>query len=386
MKRFLAAAILIAAAWVPAAAASQCTPEHAARGHCKMPAVAQPVTPAKPAPVAKPSPKPTPKAQPKPTPQAPPTPPPRPAPVCTPEHAAMRHCKMAPDPTPWPPAAAAPAPVPVDPKCPPEHAAMGHCKPATPPSAPEAPASPPMAAKASGPEHAADAVWGAAAMAPVRRAVYAEHGAFSGSKILLDQFEYRAVDGRDGYAFEGEAWFGGDYDRLWLKTAGEGEFGEPVDMVEAQALFSRAIDPWFNFQAGIRHDFAHGPDRTHLALGIQGLAPYWFEIDAAAFLSTRGEVTARIEAEYDQRITNRLILQPRVEVELAAQDVRELGIGAGLSSIEAGLRLRYEFVPEFAPYFGILYERAIGRTADFARLAGEPAGEPMFVMGVRAWF
>jgi copper resistance protein B len=262
-------------------------------------------------------------------------------------------------------------------QCPPEDAAMGHCK---------LDAQPPGAAASNGPEHAADAVWGAAAMAEARRAVHAEHGGFSGGRVLLDRLEYRVTNDRDGYAWEGDAWFGGDYDRLWLKTEGEGTFGERLERGEAQALLSRAIDPWFNLQAGIRQDFGARGDRTHLVLGVQGLAPYWFELDAALFLSTRGDLGARIAAEYDQRLTNRLIVQPRIELDLAAQDVRELGVGAGLSSIAAGVRLRYEPVPEFAPYLGIDYERAVGRTADLARATGEGTGGWAFVAGVRMWF
>lgn len=263
---------------------------------------------------------------------------------------------------------------------------MGHCTPAGPAPAGAPPSAGPSAAALSGPEHAADAVWGTGTMAPVRRAVYAEHGTFRGSRILLDRFEYRAADGHDGYAWEGDAWFGGDYDRLWLKTEGEGDFGGSLESAEVQALWSRALDPWFNLQAGVRYDLRPRPDRAHLALGIMGLAPYWFEVDGAVFLSTSGDLTARIEAEYDQRITNQLILQPSVEMEFSAQDIRAIGLGAGLSSVEAGLRLRYEFVPEFAPYLGLSYERATGRTARFARAAGEDVDRLAFVAGIRTWF
>jgi copper resistance protein B len=223
-------------------------------------------------------------------------------------------------------------------------------------------------------------------MAPARRAVYAEHGGFSGNRVLIDRLEYRATKGRDGYAWEGDAWFGGDHVRLWLKSEGEGSFGGALHHGEVQALFSRAVSPWFNLQGGVRKDFGSGPNRTHLALGVQGLAPYWFELDAAAFLSTRGEVTARIEAEYDQRLTNQLILQPRVELGLALQDMPDLRTGAGFTQIEAGLRLRYEIVPEFAPYVGIDWERSLGRTARFARNAGEETGGVALVAGIRAWF
>lgn len=289
--------------------------------------------------------------------------------------------------TAMPAAEMASQPGPISPTCSPEHVKMGHC---TPPSASPAPETPrpaasPAAAR-SNPEHAADTVWGAEAMAPVRAAIYAEHGSMRTSKPMLDRLEYRAMKGRNGYIWDGEGWYGGDYDRLWVKSEGGGSFGARLESAEIQALWSRAIDPWFNLQAGIRYDTGSRPDRTHLAIGVQGLAPYFFEIDAAWFLSDRGDLTARMEAEYDQRITNQLILQPRAEIELAAQNIRSAGVGAGLSSIEAGLRLRYEFVPEFAPYIGVEYERRLGKTADLARATGDGVGSVAFVAGVRAWF
>ena len=152
-----------------------------------------------------------------------------------------------------------------------------------------------------------------------------------------------------------------------------------------QALWSHAIGPWWDLQAGVRQDLA-GPDRTHAVVGVQGLAPYLFEVDAAAFVSNKGDVTARIEGELDQRITQRLILQPRAEIGLSAQDIPELGIGAGVDRIETGLRLRYEFVREFAPYVGIDQEWRLGQSADYARAAGEDPSVTSFVVGVRLWF
>ena len=270
---------------------------------------------------------------------------------------------------------------PVDPSCPPEHAAMGHCKPAAGP-----PHQGPSAAALNDPEFAADAIWGADVMAPQRRAFYAEHGSMRTGKVQLDRLEYRAGKGRDGYSWEGQGWYGGDYDRLWIKSRGEGGFGKAPQDVEVQALWSHALDPWFDLQAGIRYDIRPKPDRAHLAIGVEGLAPYLIEVDAAAFLSDHGDLTARLEAEYDQRITNRLILQPRAEINLSAQNVQAIGLGAGVSSIEAGLRLRYHFMPEFAPYFGVLYERRLGSTADFVRAKGEDVGGWQFVAGTRFWF
>lgn len=369
----------VAPAPTPAASSAPvaaCTPEHAAMGHCKLPA---------PAPV--------------------------PVQTCSPEHAAMGHCRM-------PPPAPAPAVAPATaPTCAPEHAAMGHCKipaaptpapadphaghvmpPASTPPAndphaghdmggmPAPPVAPPPPGALSGPAHAADTAYDPNVMAQARNAMHKEHGSMRTYKVMLDQFEARIRNGRDGYALEGEAWYGGDINKLWLKTEVEGEFGRNPEQAEVQALYSRAIDPWWNLQAGVRYDFRPDPERAHLVLGIEGLAPYWFEIDAAAFLSDKGEVTARLEVEYDQRLTQKLILQPRVEFDLAAQNVPEIGLGSGLSNAEAGLRLRYEIVPEFAPYVGVAYERAFGNTADFRRAAGEEAGGWSLLVGVRAWF
>jgi copper resistance protein B len=247
------------------------------------------------------------------------------------------------------------------------------------------PAPPPPAALA-GPAHAADSFFGAAQMAQARAEMHEEHGAMKTSKVLVDQLEMKINQGRDGYAWDAQGWYGGDVDKIWLKSEGEGEFGHKLEKAEVQALWSRAIDPWFDLQAGLRYDFRPDPERAYLVLGVQGLAPYWFEVDAAAFVSNKGDVSARFEAEYDLRLTQKLILQPRLEVDLALQDVPALGIGSGLSSGEIGARLRYEIRPEFAPYVGVQYERAFGDTAGFRRAGGEDAGALSLLVGLRTWF
>jgi copper resistance protein B len=223
-------------------------------------------------------------------------------------------------------------------------------------------------------------------MAAAREALRKEHGEMRTSKLMIDELEYRASKGRDGYSWDAQAWHGGDRDKLWLKSEGEGGFGRSPESAEVQALWSRAIDPWFDLQLGLRHDFRPDPERTHLVLGVQGLAPYWFELDAAAFVSDNGEVSARIEAEYDLRIAQRLILQPRAEIELALQDSPDIGVGSGLSTGEAGLRLRYEIAPRFAPYVGVEYERAFGDTADLRRALDEDAGTLSLLAGIKLWF
>lgn len=238
-----------------------------------------------------------------------------------------------------------------------------------------------------GPRHAADAIWGEAAMAPAREELARSHGAMTTGMVLIERLEARfPTDGGDaGYVWDAQGWYGGDISRFVIKTEGEGEFGGELEDAEIQALFSRAIGPFFDLQAGLRFD--PEPETTgHLVVGVQGLAPYMFHVDGALFLSDQGDLTARIEAEYDQRITQQLILQPRIEAEFSAQTVAEREIGAGITKIEPGLRLRYEFVPEFAPYIGIEYEAKLGETADIARAAGEDPDGFKLLVGLRAWF
>lgn len=254
-------------------------------------------------------------------------------------------------------------------------------------AAPAPPVAPPPARAFEGPENAAETIFDPAVFRQKRRErLIDEHGGMATWSLMAEQLEYRIQDGRNGYKWDVQGWYGGDYDKLWLKSEGEGAFGEAAEEIEVQGLFSRALDPWFNLQVGVRQDFRPRPQRTHLVLGVQGLAPYWFEIDGSLFLSDKGDFTARFEAEYDQRLTNKLILQPLVEIELAAQDIPELAIGSGLTSIEAGLRLRYEFKPEFAPYIGVEYARKFGDTADFARADGEHTDGWTLMLGLRTWF
>jgi copper resistance protein B len=244
---------------------------------------------------------------------------------------------------------------------------------------------PPPPEAGSGPPRAADAIWGADAMAASREELRRTHGDFPVFWFQGDRLETQIRQGEDLYLWDIQGYYGTPTSRLWFKSEGEGEWGNAPEDAEVQALYSKAIKPFWDIQAGIRHDIA-GPDTTHAVVGIQGLAPYMFEIDAALFVSHRGDVTARIEAEVDQRITQRLILQPRMEVNLAAQDIPELGIGAGFDQIEVGARLRYEFRREFAPYIGLEQSWRTGQGADFARLRGEDPSATSFIAGIRFWF
>ena len=258
-------------------------------------------------------------------------------------------------------------------------------------AAPTPPAGPPPAEAFSGPAHGADVFYDQTAMAEARGDMIREHGALPAYRFLIDQLEARIHDGADGYAWDAEAWYGGDINKLWVTSEGEGTFGESVENAEVQALWSRAIDPWFDLQVGVRQDFRSGPDRTHLVAGVQGLAPYWFEVEAMAFVSNKGDVSARFEGEYDLRLTRALILQPRVEFDLALQDSPEIRVGSGLSTAEIGARLRYELFPSsgpavIAPYIGVQYERAFGQTARYYRAAGDEVGGWSVLAGLRTWF
>lgn len=234
-------------------------------------------------------------------------------------------------------------------------------------------------------DHPADAFWDRQRMAKARAALDKE-GAFFGNALIADRLEYRPRNGKDGYAWQVMGWVGGDIDRLSFETEGEGAFGEPLETGEVRAAWRHAIDPWWNFELGARQDFGEGPDRTYGVIGFEGLAPYWFEVGAHAFVSNKGDVHFRLEAEHDMRLSQRLILQPSLEIDAAAQDVPELGIGAGFEKIELGARMRYEFAREFAPYVGVHWERKLGETARLARADGEQAGQVSAVVGLRMWF
>ena len=267
-----------------------------------------------------------------------------------------------------------------------DHGTMDHGAGAdAPPSPGPEMETPPPPEAGNGPPRAADAIWGAEAMRASRRDLQQTHGDYNLFWFQADRAEFQARDGTDGYLWDLQGFYGGTMHKFWFKSEGEGGFGQPMEELEIQALYSRAIAPFFDLQAGIRQDLA-GPDTTYAVVGIQGLAPYMFELDAALFVSHRGDLTARLEAELDQRIAQSILIQPRAELNLAAQDVPELGIGAGIDSFEIGIRLRYEIIREIAPYIGIEQTWKAGRSADFVRAAGDDPSVTNFVVGIRLWF
>jgi copper resistance protein B len=202
--------------------------------------------------------------------------------------------------------------------------------------------------------------------------------------VLLDQLEWQRSNDADVMSWELDAWYGDDYDKLWFETEGERLSGETEGRVEI--MWDRIVSPWWSVQTGLRHDIGSGPSRTWIDLGVQGTSPCMVEIDAAIYIGEQGRLAARFSSEYDVLITQRLVLQPELELRAYSKDDPENRVGSGLSDIELALRLRYEIRREVAPYLGVRWKRRFGRTADLAREHGEGQGDVAFVAGVRAWF
>ena len=185
-------------------------------------------------------------------------------------------------------------------------------------------------------------------------------------------------------AFETDAWIGGDRQKLWLKSEGEFEDGD-LHEARLEALYSRNVSTFWDLQVGVRHD-VEPRSTSYLAAGVQGLAPYQFETEAFAYLSEEGDLGARFLQSLDVHLTQRMILEPEVEVELQTADVPERGLGAGFTEAEISAQLRYEITRKFAPYVTVGYARLLGETADIARSAGDETDETSIRAGLRVWF
>ena len=210
--------------------------------------------------------------------------------------------------------------------------------------------------------------------------------------LLVDQLEYRMKNSADdSVRWDAVGWYGGDYNRLWVKTEGDWRTGgERGGEAEVQALYGRLIAPFWDFQVGLRYDQFSGAgfdrSRGFVVIGLQGLAPYRFEVEPALFVSQTGHVSARVTTTYDLLLTERLILQPRLDFDAAAQAAEKFGVGAGANSIGLGLRLRYEIRREFAPYLGVQWLHRFGDTAAISRRDGGRAEDIALVFGLRLWF
>jgi copper resistance protein B len=211
------------------------------------------------------------------------------------------------------------------------------------------------------------------------------------SYLLLDQLEYRSNRyGGNTIRWDAQGWIGNGYNKLWVKTEGDRLTARASGSAEVQALYSRLIAPFWDLQMGLRYDRRYGgksnPSQTYAVIGVQGLAPYQFDLEPALFISQDGDISARFTGTYDLRLTQRLIAQPRLEVNAASRRVQKFDIGSGMNDIALGLRVRYEIKREFAPYVGISWSRKLGNTADIARTAGEHVDNFSIVAGVRLWF
>ena len=211
------------------------------------------------------------------------------------------------------------------------------------------------------------------------------HGTSLQDYSLIDRLEASDADRGTALGWEASGWIGGDIRRFKWRTEGHASDGK-LERASAEALYGQAVRAWWDVVAGIRHDFGEGPGRSWIGVGVEGFAPYKFEVSATAYLGQNGRTALRAEAEYETLLTNRLILQWRTEAEAYGKDDPAIGIGSGLSTVAVGARLRYEFTRQFAPYIGIEHERAFGRSADYRHARGSRADDTQLVAGLRIWF
>jgi len=244
---------------------------------------------------------------------------------------------------------------------------------------------------------------GGAAPANARRSDYSDGYEYRGmagweetdeisiGKIIADQTEYRFNNnGKNTVRWDMQGWRGTDYNKLWVKFEGDHELSNRVGALELQTLYSHSVSAFWDFQIGGRYDRFYSPglvnDRFFAVIGFQGLAPYWFELEPALFISDKGDVSARLTGTYDLLLSQRLILQPRLEINAALSQARQFGVAKGLNDVQLGLRLRYEISREFAPYIGIAWQQQFGATANLARAGGEAAQNVSLIAGLRWWF
>lgn len=203
--------------------------------------------------------------------------------------------------------------------------------------------------------------------------------------VLFDQLEWQDAEAGSALVWDATTWVGRDIDKLWLRAEG-GRVDGRTEESELEVLWGHSLARWWDFVAGVRQNFQPGPSQTWAAFGVQGVAPYKFEVEATAYLGESGQTAVQLEAEYELLFTNRLILQPLLELNVYGEDDPQRGVGSGLSTMEVGLRLRYELRREFAPYIGVTWDRKWGNTADLARLNGEAVEDMRWIAGLRIWF
>ena len=205
------------------------------------------------------------------------------------------------------------------------------------------------------------------------------------ASLRVDNLEVVRTRGNTFVPYDLEAWYGRTYDRAVLKAEGDIDGGELAE-ARTELLWGHAFAAFWDSQLGVRYDSGAGPNREWLAFGVEGIAPYWFEIEATAYLGEAGQSALRLDASYDLLLTQKLVLQPRIEANIYGKRDVERGLGSGLSDVSAALRVRYEIRRELAPYFGIEWVRKYGETEDLARAAGDDPNDARLVAGLRFWF
>lgn len=211
------------------------------------------------------------------------------------------------------------------------------------------------------------------------------HGRAASGLLRIDQLEAFHGDEGNGQRWEVRGWYGNDSDKLWLRSEGVRSGGKLEDG-ELELLWNHVTSSYWSRQLGVRHDIGNGPARSWIAVGVQGLAPYWFELEATAYAGAGGRTAARLRVDYELLLTQRLVLQPELEVNLYGRRDPQRRLGEGVSDIQFGLRLRYEIRREFAPYVGVNWTRRVGATADYARHDQRAVRERQWLAGVRFWF
>jgi len=218
---------------------------------------------------------------------------------------------------------------------------------------------------------------------PIPRPRFADELSFG--SLLVERLEWLHTSNVTAAAYDLQAWYGRDFNRAVLKAEGDVGSGT-LQEARTELLWGHAVSPFWDTQIGLRYDSGEAPERGWLALGVQGLAPYWFEMTATAYVGDESRSALRLDAEYELLLSQRLILKPRLEADFYGKDDAERALGSGLSDLAIGLRLRYEFRRELAPYVGIEWAGKYGGTADYARAAGDSSKETRWLAGIRFWF
>jgi copper resistance protein B len=214
---------------------------------------------------------------------------------------------------------------------------------------------------------------------------HAGHSDIYRAGFIADRLEITNMSTDPTMTYDAQAWFGKTYDRVLLRAEGDVKNGQSQN-ARSELLWSHAITPFWDSHLGLRNDSGSGINREWLSLGVQGYAPYWIYVEATSYVNEQGRTAFRLELEYDLLITQRIILQPRIEANAYGRNDTSHYLGNGLSTLETGLRLRYEFRPEFAPYIGIDWDNTFVSTAIYAKQRNMNTNNTTLVLGVHFWF